>query len=98
MRKPKWNIDFALSKHVNFQFRTNKLLWKDKFRTPRCEECPSIRISFLWFNIYARQENDEYWEQWLWINYYCKGDEEKAKATWPWTDCDKKESTWKEFK
>lgn len=99
MWKPRWNFRFYTNTIIYYfpYIRHNKLLWKDKYESPRCEREPAIYISWLWFNFQATQESDEYWEQWLWIKHYCDGDEAKAKETWGWVD-ENKESTWEEFR
>jgi hypothetical protein len=75
-------------------FKKNKLLWKDKFETPRCELIPQYRLEWLWFGLNCSWGNEDYWEQWLWIHEYNNGDEEKAKSTWPWIDYETKQNTW----
>ncbi len=97
MRKPKWSYRFY--KNYRFQwipnlYRVKKVLWKDKFESPRCEREPQFRIEWLWFGLFGIQEDDQYWEQWLWVHVYCDGNIEKAEQTWGWIDMDTKESTW----
>ena len=96
MKKAKFYISFK--KNYRFCFKPylnkNKLLWKDKFDSPRCEREPQFRFEWLWFSIYGVWGDDHYWEQWLWLNTYCDGDYEKAKETWGWVDYDTKKSTW----
>lgn len=97
-RKPKVNCNVYLA----WEFRwlpyimSNKLRWKDKWNTPRCELEPSFRLEWLWFGINCWLGDDDYWEQWLWIKYYSDGDVQKAKDTWDWIDSDTKQSTWKD--
>lgn len=79
--------------------------WKDKYNTPRYEECPFISIAlfnrffFNWsWGLPEEVEEhwidiDDYWEQGLWWLHYCDKDINKAKETWPWTN-DDNESTW----
>jgi hypothetical protein len=100
MRNPKLSIRFFRSYRFLFlpEFTKNRLRWKDKFETPRCETPPSFRISWLWWGLYGIWEDDDYWEQWLWINEYNNGNEEEARKTWHWIDGMTKESTWKEYK
>ena len=97
MKKPKFKLSFYKNWGWNWlpYFYYNKLLWKDKFETPRCEHEPQFDLKFLWFGIFGIWGDDNYWEQWLWIKYYCDGDIKKAKETWGWTDM-KNKSTWKD--
>ncbi|MFA5207451.1 MAG: hypothetical protein WC428_02225 [Candidatus Paceibacterota bacterium] len=99
MKKAKWVFQFYKSYCFKLipNFRKNKLLWKDKFESPRCELIPQFRFEWLWFGFYGAQGNDEYWEQWLWLYKYCNGNIEKAKETWGWTDYYTKKSTWNEL-
>lgn len=73
-----------------------KLRWKDKFGTPRCEHVPDLRFEWFWFVVYGAWGDDDYWEQWLWLNKYCDGDYERAKKEWGWTDMNGK-STWIDY-
>lgn len=99
MKEANWHYYFC----TNYKFRwipfyrSNKLLWKDKFNSPRCERCPTIQFQWLWFALYLEKGDDSYWEQWLWINEYCDGDIIKAEQTWGWVDFETKESTWKKY-
>ena len=96
MKKPKFDIRFY--KNYKFVWIPNlfrqKLRWKDKFETPRCERVPHFLFEWLWFAVYGEWGDDHYWEQWLWVYKYCDGDIEKAEKEWGWTDYDTKESTW----
>jgi len=74
-----------------------KLQWKDKFKTPRCEREPYFIVEWLWFGIYGVWGDDQYWEQWLWVNYYYNGDIDKAKKEWNWRDIKTNQSTWVDF-
>lgn len=99
MKKAKFNIQF----YINYQFRLlpyfikEKLMWKDKWQTPRCEREPYFKIEWLWFGIYGVWGDDHYWEQWLWVYKYYDGDVDKAKEEWGWIDSETKKSTWKEY-
>ena len=99
MKKPKKYT--YLYKSYRFRllpkFYRYKLIWKDKFGTPRCDCEPGYEFSWLWFTLLRRIGDDQYWEQWLWINHYNDGNEQKAKETWGWTDCVTGQSTWKEY-
>lgn len=99
MRKPKLTIRY--NKNYRFliipHFIKRKLIWKDKFETPRCEIAPYFMFEWLWFSVYGYWEDDQYWEQWLWIYKYHDGDEEKAKKEWGWVDMENKESTWIDY-
>ena len=99
MRKPKLHTRFQ--RHYSFslipRFEWNRLRWKDKFETPRCEREPGFMFSWLGFVFGGWFEDDQYWEQWLWINEYQDGDEDEAKRTWGWVDGDTKESTWIDY-
>jgi hypothetical protein len=72
MNKPKWHISFRLLKKSQFSFKLNilihkKLLWKDKFNSPRVEIIPKYLFSWLWFQLDIIQGNDEDWEWYLWV-------------------------------
>ena len=98
MKKPIWNYQFYISHYFNLipSFNKNKLLWKDKFNSPRCELIPQFKFEWLWFGFYGSQGTDEYWEQWLWVYKYHQGDIEKARKEWGWVDYYTKKSTWDE--
>ena len=88
----------------------HSVMWKDKYDTPRFEECPFVRISlfnkfcFLWYwTTGSLIEDNDYWEQALWYLYYYntysqgllnKPNIEKAKNSWPWENYETKESSW----
>ena len=99
MKRP----EFTLQSYVNYKFLwipffiRRKLMWKDKFNSPRCEREPYFKLEWLWFGVYGVWGDDDYWEQWLWVYKYCGGDEEKAKETWGWVDFETKESTWIDY-
>lgn len=99
MKKAKFNLQFY--KNYKFvwlpYFIKQKLMWKDKFATPRCERIPYFRFEWLWFGIYGEWGEDQYWEQWLWIHKYHGGDEVKAEKEWGWTDMKTKKSSWKHY-
>jgi len=99
MKKAKWIFQFYITHYFKLipSFHKNKLLWKDKFESPRCELIPQFKIEWLWFGFYGGQGNDEYWEQWLWLYKYCNGNIEKAKETWGWTDYYTHKSTWIDY-
>jgi hypothetical protein len=100
MKKPKWTYGFYINytfRWIPLYYRVKELMWKDKYDTPRCEIEPQVRIEWLWWEFYAVQGNDQYWEQWLWVNKYCDGDYEKGKSTWGWVNGTTKESTWIDF-
>ncbi len=94
---------FTYSFYKSYKFRwlpyfiKGRLMWKDKFGSPRCEKEPHFEIEWLWFGVYGIWGSDQYWEQWLWLNKYCEGDMSKAKATWGWIDSDTKKSTWEDY-
>ena len=96
MKRAKFNL--KLYKNYRFLFLPklvyNKLLWKDKFNSPRCELEPSFKFEFLWFGIYGIWGDDDYWEHWLWVNKYHNGDIIKAKNEWGWIDYKTQKSTW----
>jgi hypothetical protein len=75
-------------------YKKTKLMWKDKFNTPRCENPPTIHIRWLYWELFIISGTDQYWEQWLWWKEYCNGDFDEAKNTWPWYYPKTKESTW----
>lgn len=99
MKKPKWRFQFYKGYQFRWRvyFHKNKLMWKDKFETPRCEREPSFTFEWLWFGIYGSQGDDDFWEQWLWVYEYYHGDYQKAKEEWPWVDCFTKKSTWIDY-
>jgi len=84
----------------NYRFRwlpyiyRRKLMWKDKFATPRCEMVPQFKIEFLWWVFLMEWGCDQYWEQWLWVTEYNGGDYLLAEETWGWTDMNTGKSTW----
>jgi len=99
MKKAKFKLGF----YKSYQFRwmpyllTRKLMWKDKFGSPRCEWEPHFCFEWLWFGCFGSWGDDQYWEQWLWVNIYYKGDYEKAKAEWGWISMETRQSTWIEY-
>ena len=98
-KKPKWRFNIYKSKHFSWKpgfYCIKKLLWKDKYNTPRTEREPHYSFWFGYWTFELRQGNEEEWEQWLWINYYNKGDIKKAKETWEWTNTEGK-STWIDY-
>lgn len=97
-KKPKFNFWFYKTyfKWKPYTYLVKKLLWKDKFESPRVELEPQFRIEWLWFGFIAIRGCDNTWEQWLWVHKYNDGDVEKAKDTWPWLDGTTKLSTWKD--
>lgn len=89
MKKPKFYISFRILKSTNFTFKMKfyyikRLLWKDKFNTPRAEIIPQLLTSWLWFQVDIIRGSDDDWEWWLWVTKYCDNDIEKAIRTWPW--------------
>lgn len=99
MKKAKFTLRFYKNHEFLFipHFYKQKLMWKDKFDTPRCEREPHFYFTWLWFGVYGVWGDDEYWEQWLWVYKYNDGDVEKAKREWGWVDSETKESTWKNY-
>lgn len=99
MKKAKFYSHFYLNYVFDWypKITIRKLMWKDKYKTPRCEYPPYIEINFLWFGFYGVWGTDQYWEQWLWINKYNNGNINEAKNTWPWVNSETKQSTWKEY-
>lgn len=99
MKKAKFKLSFYKNIYFYFipRFYYQKLRWKDKFNTPRCEREPHFKFEWLWFGIYGVWGDDQYWEQKLWIDEYNNGDIEKAKKEWGWIDFYTKESTWIDY-
>jgi hypothetical protein len=99
MRKPKKHYYFYRSYKFNIlpSRKKDKLMWKDKFNSPRCERVPTLIIKWLWWELKVEWGSDDYWEQYLWLNKYCDGDYEMAKDTWGWIDYKTKESTWIDY-
>jgi hypothetical protein len=99
MKKAKFKLSFYKNyKFVWFPyFFKQKLLWKDKYETPRCEREQYFKIEWLWFGIYGILGDDDYWEQWLWVYKYNNGDIIKAKQEWGWVDFETKQSTWIDY-
>ena len=99
MTKPKFSLRF----YKNYQFRWiphfiyQKLMWKDKFESPRCEREPYFRFEWLWWGIYGVWGDDHYWEQWLWVYKYYNGNYEEAKSQWGWRDVITGKSTWIDY-
>ena len=99
MKKAEWRFQFYKNYKFRFlpYFHKRKLMWKDKFETPRLEYEPQFRIEWLMWGFEGTQGDDQYWEQWLWIHKYHDGDINKAEETWPWTSMDTKKSSWKNY-
>ncbi len=100
MKQPKW--DWYVYKISVFylipQFYRAKLLWKDKYNTPRIEFIPRIEIRWLWFEVLGSCGSDQYWEQYIWVYKYHNGDLKKAKQEWGWRNILTKESSWIDYK
>lgn len=89
MKKPKWRIWFSTFKISTYSLRPRwyickKLLWKEKYGTPRVETLPHYLFSWLWWQLNIEQGSDQSWEWYLWVEKFNNGDIEKAKETWPW--------------
>lgn len=86
LHKPKWRIKFSILKyHRQFFFTWNlKLLWKEKYETPRIQLVPHINIEWLWFSLDCQKGNDDEWEWWLWLHKYNNGNLREALSSWPW--------------
>jgi hypothetical protein len=98
IKKPKFQI-FWRKNHSWFwipRITKSKLMWKDKWSTPRCEREPHFYFEWMWFIVYGVWGCDRYWEQRIWIKVYNEGDYEKAKSTWPWSTGKNNESTWRD--
>ncbi len=98
MKKPKLKTNF----YKNYKFRIlphvkiDKLEWKDKWNTPRCEKEPGFYVEWLWWGFHSSRDDSQYWEQKIWIDEYHNGDLEVAKSNWKWRNI-KGESTWKDY-
>ena len=79
------------------RFYRTKLLWKDKYNSPRIEFLPRIIINWLWYELSGTCECEQYWEQRIWLYKYHNGDLIKAKKEWPWIDSETKESSWIDY-
>ena len=99
MKRPKFHIRLYRNYFFNIVpiFRHNRLRWKDKFNSPRCEREPSFDFKWIGFGIYGSWGDDDYWEQWLWVSKYYGGNYEEAKKNWPWTIYETGESSWKDY-
>jgi hypothetical protein len=99
MKKAK--IFYGVYKNYCFNWKpiimTNRLLWKEKWGTPRCEIIPQFRFDWLWFGFYISVGDDQYWEQWLWWKKYSDSDIIKAEKTWPWVNLETKKPSWKKY-
>ncbi len=78
--------------------RKNRLLWKDKWSTPRCELEPKFELEWLWFSLLILIKDDSFWERWLWLHFYCNSVVDKASTTWGWIDHETNKSTWNDYK
>ena len=83
-----WAKDFWI---VNY----SRLIWKDKYGTPRTEQIPHIGIRIFGAYFQILFGDDEWWEQRIWWKHYCNNDYLKAKSTWRWVSHPSNESTWK---
>lgn len=88
IKKPQFKIYFHINKSF-YKYTPNvyfnkRLLWKDKYNSPRVEILPKLLLSFLWFQLDIIRGNDNDWEWWLWVTKYSDNDIEKAKASFPW--------------
>ena len=89
MKKPIFRIDYRILKNSQFSLKmktyfVKRLLWKDKYDTPRVEILPQFLISWLWFQVDIIRGNDADWEWWLWVTKYCDNNIDKAIETWGW--------------
>lgn len=87
MKKPKWWIYVRFRKNFSlrpYTYMNKRLLWKDKFETPRIELIPRYMLTWLWFTIEIVQGDDDDWEWYLWVMEYSNNDLQKAIKTYPW--------------
>ena len=87
MKKPKWKFNFRIVGKFQWRFGKyiqHKLIWKDKFSSPRVDLIPSYCFSWAWFDFDFYQGNDNDWEWYLWVTEYSGNDLKKAKKTYPW--------------
>lgn len=70
--------------------RITRLMWKDKYDTPRVERNPSIEIELKYVH-YINFGFDDFWEQYLWLKYYGNKDD------YPWFESGADKSTWKSY-
>lgn len=98
IKNPRWRLlIWKTYFYILPVLKKNKLLWKDKFDTPRCEKVPTVELSWLWWTFYWFQGSESFWEQWLWLTVYCDSDIKEAEETWGWIDYKTKKSTWVPF-
>ncbi len=99
MKKAEFRLQFYKNYKFNWipYFLRMKLVWKDKFDSPRCEIVPFFRIEWMWFGVRGTWGDDQYWEQWLWIYKYHNGNYEEAKQDWGWVDMTTRKSTWIDY-
>jgi len=89
LHKPKtFNIRFEIFRFW-FGWKPNlvlqkKLLWKEKFGTPRVEILPHLIFIWLWIDIYIYKGTEDEWEWWLWLHKFNKGNLQEALGNWPW--------------
>lgn len=77
-----WYPVLWVSNPSKIQIMFRDVMWKDKYDTPRYENCPYIWIhlfglNFIWYWLlpntleYTKEDTiDDYWEQALWYLYY----------------------------
>lgn len=89
IQKPRFYTELRILKRAQFcwlpkKYYVKKLLWKDKYDTPRVEILPQLLASWLCFQLDIIRGTDDDWEWWLWVMKYNDGDIDKAIETWPW--------------
>lgn len=98
-----WYPILWCSKPSFIHIRSNDVIWKDKWDTPRFENCPHIWIHLFGLNIIwywtleSELDETDYWEQALWYLYYYSNisygklsgpDIQRARESWPWRNLD----------
>jgi len=99
MKKIKYYLNFRTNSYIRYipYFRSNKLLWKEKYGTPRVELSPKIHLEWLWFEFTLQKGSDCWWERWLWLHKFCNSDIEKAKNSWPWVGLNEIRNSWDNY-
>lgn len=61
-----------------------KLLWKEKYETPRIELIPHFEIIWLWWSFNISIGTEPEWEWWIWLHKFNSGNLREALSNWPW--------------
>lgn len=70
IKKPKWAINIYNAGFSDISVKSNPLLWKEKWDTPRIELCPAIYIHIGKIEICIRKGTESEWSKYLWEKYF----------------------------